>query len=472
MGYATNYTGPSMDTNLDKGRNISAVSNGYIKLTSTDSAPVDLNILKNPGNYTVDYCTNTPSLPADVTSIIPFNITVISVNSVIYQFVFLIDTLYSRYFNTTNSQFSDWIVTTAADDVSIGGNAPATPVEGKSLWLDTTDPTKPQLKLYINSEWETIIPSTVMLTSVYDTENKKEDIYTYLQQALKASVNNIDFDSHINDASMHTTPDEIASWDSKPTMTDLTSSTDSIKTQVTSEAQTVISSQSSKLTALSTAMNTLNSTGSTLNTHAANTTLHPTSSYINSWNNKADPNHTHNADNTVKIYAEKVSVNNKISVDNLSYETKERAYPIDSETALYTITKNPYHNGDMFYIESGTSIQWYFLVDDSLLGTANVANAFKKFITTAQISADWIDIKELPTTLEGYGITDIVSVDDLKDVNLMSDTITQDSPDTNILDKVVDTQTLYTSCVSSIKSINELYTSLNNTLTALEAVLE
>ena len=85
MGWPTNYSGPQMDASLEKGRNLKVVDNGWIKLDSSIDNPIDLNSLKNPGNYSIFYWVNGPSL--DEPSVRPINISIVSINEKIYQFI-------------------------------------------------------------------------------------------------------------------------------------------------------------------------------------------------------------------------------------------------------------------------------------------------------------------------------------------------------------------------------------------------
>ena len=82
-----------MDETLEKGRELKVVNNGWIKLDSSTNNPINLNNLKNPGNYCIDHWVNGPVLNE---SAYPLNISVISINDKIHHFVTIPGYTYSR----------------------------------------------------------------------------------------------------------------------------------------------------------------------------------------------------------------------------------------------------------------------------------------------------------------------------------------------------------------------------------------
>lgn len=74
------------------------------------------------------------------------------------------------------------------------------------------------------------------------------------------------------------------------------------------------------------------------------------------------------------------------------FNATERVYEAKTEAEVYAKSYIPYHNGDLFYVESNGKTDLYALVDDSLLGTERANEAFKRFTiydtyTKAEIDA-------------------------------------------------------------------------------------
>ncbi len=61
------------------------------------------------------------------------------------------------------------------------------------------------------------------------------------------------------------------------------------------------------------------------------------------------------------------------------FNAEERVYEAKNEAEVYAKPYIPYHNGDIFYVEGNGKTDFYALVDDTLLGTGKVNEAFKKF---------------------------------------------------------------------------------------------
>ena len=351
MGWPTKYTGEIMDSTLEKGRQMKTSNNGWIRMQSSESKPTDLNNLKNTGNYITEYWTNGPDVLVN-SKIKPVNLTVNDIGGTLYQFLSAREVIFSRQL-LEDGTTTPWIIDQSNGALTRGSSAPANPVDGKTLWLDSSDANNAILKLYINGEWVEIRSKNIMNKSVYDPQGKETDIYEYIETAinkgnLDAGITDMtDYSKHIQDSSIHITADELEKLKALPTTDTLKERTDEIKSGLKTSVETTIGTDKSKYEKVKGNMSLLEKE---FYIHYGNNDIHPTEEQIKSWNNKADANHTHKAeDHTVKITYDKVSGGIPTSV--MPYYVKERAYKIDSEDELNDIAKNPYHSGDIFYKE-------------------------------------------------------------------------------------------------------------------------
>ena len=380
MGWSTKYTGEIMDSTLEKGRQMKTSNNGWIRMQSSESKPTDLNNLKNTGNYITEYWTNGPDILAN-TKITPVNITVNDIGGTLYQFLSAMGVIIFSRQILEDGTITPWIIDQSNGALIRDTKAPANPVDGKTLWLDRSDSNNIILKLYINGEWVEIRSKNIMKKSVYDPQGKATDIYEYIEKAINKGnldggiTDMTDYSKHIQDSSIHITEDELTTLKNLPTTETLKERTDEIKLGIKTSVETGIGTDKTKYETVTSSMKTLNDK---YTVHTADTNIHPTDEDRKKWNNKADKNHTHRAeDHTVKISYDKVTGGIPTSV--MPYYVKERAYKINSEDELKNITKNPYHNGDVFYKEKsvGEENTWHLLIDDTVLGTGTTLKAIR-----------------------------------------------------------------------------------------------
>lgn len=441
MGWSTSYSGPQMDASLEKGRDLKVVDNGWIKLDSSTDNPINLNNLKNPGNYSVFYWVNGPSLNDPV---LPINISIVSINEKIYQFITAGGYTYSRSENNNKTSFTNWVIDQTSGALKPGVSAPASPVDGKTLWLDINTPSAPILKLYVNGEWKEIIPAGIMQASVYDKQGKRTDIFKYIEDALSVAMSGetgtgsqIDFDDHINDTNLHVTKADKNRWDSLPTTDNLTEKVNQLKSDIDSDVAAKISPNSSTFEELD---QNIDLVKASYDLHIADTSSHPSIEKQNEWDNKADQDHQHMLDGRVVVSPDHVRGN--IPYEKLPYDVKEKVYTVASEAELSTKTKNPIHNGDIFYIETPSGITWYFVVDDSYLGTASaLTSAFKRLEVKQNVT--WLNVTNKPNTIEGYGIVDAASESDIARVANKIESITEEIPNSAYIVAIADAQAKY-----------------------------
>lgn len=94
-----------------------------------------------------------------------------------------------------------------------------------------------------------------------------------------------------------------------------------------------------------------------------------------------------------------------ISLDNLPKTVVERLSIVTDENALLALSIDDVQNGDSVKVTSTGKM--YFVKDDSKLGQMV---AFEEYTVGTAGAVDWSGVKNKPTTLSGYGITDAVNV--------------------------------------------------------------
>ena len=107
MGYRLGYSGPEVDALLQKANETAIINNGWEKLASAESTPVDLNTLVTQGNYSMNFWKNGPD---QLNTSGPINVCVTkdSSNNTTYQTIYDSGSIYTR--ETTTDTFSGgWV---------------------------------------------------------------------------------------------------------------------------------------------------------------------------------------------------------------------------------------------------------------------------------------------------------------------------------------------------------------------------
>ena len=366
MGWPTKYKGPEIDEALEKGRNLRIVNNGWIRLESSSSSPVNLGTLKNVGNYTMLYYSDHPSGLSEM--YMPININIIRIDNKLYQIGQFGNLRYIRNMDVGGAKYGPWGIDQSLGSININPTAPANPVIDKTIWLDTSDPDHATLKIYTSAGWKEVVPNSAMREEVYDTQGKREDIFQYIDKAISdASIGSagIDFEEHITDSTIHVTQADKDKWNKAATTEDITTAKDDVIVILESQIDSSVNENLDAITGLTQEINTVNSN---LQAHTGNTTIHPTEEQQQSWDAKADADHTHYLDG--KVTVDKDHVIGELSSDMMPYDVKERVYVVKSDEERLALTKNPLHNGDAVCVspEDGSGDMWYYVVDDTKLG--------------------------------------------------------------------------------------------------------
>ena len=385
MGWPSKYNGPQIDEALERGRGIRIVNNGWIRLESSNESPTNLGDHKNPGNYTTAFWTDGPDL-GDI-SASPLNFSVISLNGDIYQFATIAGNTYSRVMTSEETNYGSWSIDQTSGAINPGATAPAAPVDGKTLWLDTSNVEAATLKLYVNGEWQEVIPEAVMQASVYDPQGKKSDIFKFIEDTIAAaSLGSIsdEVEAHIEDSSIHATEEEKTKWNAAATTTDIDNAVAEIKSELLAEVESVVSADIEKVDSLTESVGELQTS---IDEHIADETIHPTAEMQANWDSKSDGDHTHNLDGRVIIDAD--HIDGEIPFDKLPYDVKERVYEVETLAELYALQKDPIHNGDAVYVKANNG--WYFVVDDTYLGAEGIDTIWTE-VTESEMDRKWRSI--------------------------------------------------------------------------------
>lgn len=464
MGYPTKYQGPQIDEALEKGRSLRVVNNGWIKLDSSSSSPTNLGSLKNPGNYTTSYWTDGPNLGSSVVA--PLNITVTTVDGILYQFAEIAGEKYCRSNALYEDTYGEWSIDQVIGAVNPGPIAPNSPTNGVTIWLDTSNAASPVLKLYSNDAWVEVVPTGAMQTDVYDPRGKKVDIYKYIDDAIAAaSIGDAksDFNSHISDTSIHVTQQDKDKWDSAATTDDIAVAVEELKPSIDSQIEEVVSESISDFEELAAATAELQNT---VDSHVNNEELHPSIQKQAEWNAKSDAQHKHLLDNNVTISPKNII--GTIPSEMLPYDVKERVYEVGSLDAMYRLTKNPVHNGDTICVNTPNGTDWYFVINDEYLGTENASQAFKQFSGGAIPDVSWSSITGTPTTLSGYGITDAATKNEVTAIEHQIQKLQSELPNEIDLTAVADAQTTYNKAIDNLAILEAAIAALEGSVSKLE----
>ena len=448
MGWPTKFSKTQISEALDRGQQDRVVNNGWVRLNSSTSNPICLGTLIASGNYITSYWTDGPSLGEDIVS--PADIVVTLINGETHQFLNVGEKKFHRVITTGAEVYGNWELLAIEGATNPGPTAPIAPIDGKTLWLDTSNPNMPSFKVFINGFWKEIIPEGSMKSSIYDQNNKQTDIFKYIDDAildasLSALVN--EFASHINNNDIHTSATEKAKWNSAPSNTDVNNAVSTMKTKMKTATDSIISENISKVNSLTTTITGLNTN---IDTHADNANIHPSAEKQAEWDSKSNTDHTHNLDGRVTVDISRIDGEIQNSV--LPTSIKERVYIVKSVNEMYALQKNPVHNGDFICVEpTGGSATWYYVVDDTYLGTNSAAIAFKQVVFSGG-DITWNSITGIPTTLAGYGITDSATKQNISSINSKLDTIAGAIDDHNYSTAAAN-KTFYENAVTQLETL-------------------
>lgn len=104
-----------------------------------------------------------------------------------------------------------------------------------------------------------------------------------------------------------------------------------------------------------------------------------------------------------------------IKPENLPKGAFDILHTVDNADALKTLTTEQVQNGDTVFVNDTKAM--YFVKDETKLGNeTDYMQAFQEYNAGVASSVDWSGVKNKPTTVDGYGITDAVKTTDVADV--------------------------------------------------------
>ena len=409
MGYRLGYSGPEVDVLLQKAYKYSVINNGWAKLDSSDSNPVDLNSLVTQGNYSISFWNNGP---VQLNTSGPINVCVTkdSSNGKTYQAIYDAGKVYLR--ETTGTSFSNtWIEEQNNTDLDINASVPQNP-QDNYVWIDTSGE-EPTIKVYKESTHSWIATSAADLAkaSVYDPQGIKQPIDTYLNQKIvDADLNKAeqDYNAHLIEGEssgnpIHVTTEEKTKLNASISKNDASTIVNALKTEMTSYANEKINTSTQEVSNIS---DNVNKISSNIDAHIADSSIHLTADDVTIFDNKAAGNHKHLNDGHVTVST--ANITGMIAVERLDPSVLERNYTVTSYEEMMALTKNEVQNGDSVFI-NGTQQSAWFVVDDSKLGTVD---AFIQYAAPAK-ELTWENIEGKPSTLAEYNITTSYTKDEI-----------------------------------------------------------
>lgn len=464
MSWPTKFTGIQIDTALEKAQMLRVVNNGWIRINSSNTSPTCLGDIKDSGNYITSFWTDGPDLGGDV--VIPLNITVTKFNEDTYQFVKIAGNTYNRVLKSGESLYSAWNINHIASAINPGPEIPGSAVDGETLWLDTSNASVPTLKLYINGEWKEIFPDGALQLSVYDPNGKNTDIFKYIDDAILAAPiedASIDYESHINDNTLHVSETDRTKWNSAATNAEVRDAVITLKSEMLVKVEETVSADINEVESLTSTANELKTS---IDKHIADDKIHPSAEMQANWDSKADINHNHIFDNRVTI--DNGHINGEIPNKVIPYDVQERVYDVNSLEEMYRLEKNPVHNGDLICINTIDTTTWYFVVDDSYLGTNEASKAFKKLSSEPEL--DWNKVVNRPNTISDYGINDAVTREELESVQNSIDSMNNSLPEIIDFSGINTIKPTYISATSNLAYMDIAVSTLDPAVTLLESM--
>ena len=391
MGYRLGYSGPEVDVLLQKAYKYSVINNGWAKLDSSDSNPVDLNSLVTQGNYSISFWNNGP---VQLNTSGPINICVTkdSSNGKTYQTIYDAGKVYLR--ETTGTSFSNtWIEEQNNTDLDINASVPQNP-QDNYVWIDTSGE-EPTIKVYKESthSWVPVSAADLAKASVYDPQGINQPIDEYLDQKIAdadLSKAEQDYNAHLIEGEssgnpIHVTTEEKTKWNSGISKDDASTIVNALKTEMTSYANQEINTSIQEVSDISDKVNKISSN---IDVHIADGSIHLTTDDVTSFDNKAAGDHKHLNDGHVTVSA--ANITGMIAVERLDPSVLERNYTVTSYEEMMALTKNEIQNGDSVFI-NGTQQSAWFVVDDTQLGVPTI-NINLTTISTVSTTRNWTPV--------------------------------------------------------------------------------
>jgi len=174
--YKSKYSGAQIDMAIENALKFNPEENGWIKIPSSEDYPIDLNELKSPGNYIIEYFINGP-VSLEIT---PINITVVIKNNVLIQYINMLDDLYYRNGDDYSMYPDEWY-TRKTSNYIYTESVPDEP-EPNSLAILKDEEGNYTLNIYDKEKEKFVLVSIpdIMRQSIYDSELRQTDFFRYV----------------------------------------------------------------------------------------------------------------------------------------------------------------------------------------------------------------------------------------------------------------------------------------------------
>ena len=406
MLYDVLYSGERIDEILEAIGHIKSVLNGWVKLESTEEAPIDFTTLTNPGNFSFEHWISGPN----VTLPVPIKVVVTKEGKYIRQYVFTLGyniSAYTRTYEIGSMVFSPWELVGLNKGFYTGSTEPSNP-KANDIWINTSN--KGAVIQYYDentSSWVPLNPYDFMDPKVYNPDSIEfpRGIYQYIDQRVK-NVNpsggetSVDFNGHINNANIHVTKEEKDAFDNKMTSDSLLTAMNKLASELKSYTTTKISGSGTDVSAIQLLVDQLTTSW---NNHIKNTVKHPSAEQRANWDSKADKDHTHDVS---QITLDISDVTGVIPLSLIPDDAKERQVTVTTEEELLALTVTEVQNGDFVYFDHGDNkSEVLIVIDQTQLGSRD---AFLSY-SVPEEEITWDKIQGNPTTFEELGLTDIIS---------------------------------------------------------------
>lgn len=298
----------------------------------------------------------------------------------------------------------------------------------KTVWLDTSGDT-PVWKVYVEQsdgtfEWKEIgIPGS-MDSTVYDPTNKKVPIFGYINDEIeKVSGGYGRFLKHIaNELQLrHITAEQRARWNQIPTAEELSTAVENAENSIKESNADLYENELGTNQRAQELHDARETYIAHINPDGTETTdPHVTFQKAQSWDRKADGDHSHDLDNHVTIHAENIIFENgkKIPARYLPDSIKERVYEINSledlssESITDELRATKYHTGNILVIEDPSADykkrRWFKIINPALIGTESYSDGILEFTKDFTPSNDlyWAYIANKSNTAVGFKLSD------------------------------------------------------------------
>lgn len=345
--YQSKFTGPQMDSAIEKAIVFDPNATGYIKLASTATTPINLNLLTGIGNFTFTYFTHSD---ISFTDIHPLNISIMIINGIVTQLVIIINKIYLRTYE--NSNWSSWGQTSTASYIYQQDTQP-TDLNVGAIWIDTSVTDSFHMYSSNGLTYVSANQTDMMKISVYDPTGKNTDFFAYVDTAVSTLLTGIghevlfnELTTHERNAIVHITQEERTSWNNKETTAGAQSKINAGILTGKQYTDTEILKSNNEIDALEII---IDENVSITTSHINNSNHHVNAADKTIWNGKADKDHMHLSDDRVEIDASKI-VSGIIDIARIPQGAIESVVKVRSESELFALTTDRVQNGDIVII--------------------------------------------------------------------------------------------------------------------------